>query len=58
MKFYEIEPKAGGGYYLLENGQPIARFDDLAKAEAARELFMLEVAKELATRQQQEGTQE
>jgi thioredoxin-like negative regulator of GroEL len=30
--------------YLFENGQPIARFDDLAKAEAMRARLMDEIA--------------
>jgi hypothetical protein len=41
-KFYDLEPGGGGSHYLCENGVRIARFDSLAKAEAAREAFMLD----------------
>lgn len=41
LKFYDLEPR-GGSHYLLENGQPIARFNCLEKAEAAREVFCQE----------------
>jgi hypothetical protein len=48
IKFYDLEP--GGkndSHYLSENGVRIARFNDLAKAEAVRERFMRDVADEL-----------
>ena len=38
-KFYDLEP-GEGSHYLCENGVQIARFDDLVKAEAVRELYM------------------
>jgi hypothetical protein len=45
MKFYDIEPR-GDSHYLLENGRPIARFNDLAKAQAVRAQFIEELAAE------------
>ena len=47
-KFYDLAP-AAGSYYLLENGKPIARFDELAKAEAVR----AQLTNELAARYEQ-----
>jgi hypothetical protein len=35
MDFYDIEPRAGS-HYLLKNGQEIARFDQLERAEKVR----------------------
>jgi hypothetical protein len=34
-KHYQIQTRSGS-HYLLENGEPIARFNQLEKAEAAR----------------------
>jgi len=34
--FYDLEP-GDGSYYLCANGCPIARFDELTKAEAVRD---------------------
>jgi phage regulator Rha-like protein len=31
-------------HYLLENGEPIARFNELEKAEAARAMYVAELA--------------
>ena len=42
MKFYDLESR-GGSWYLLENGQPIARFDEVGAAEAVRESFCQEL---------------
>jgi hypothetical protein len=42
-KFYEIQPRSGS-YYLLENGEPIARFNKLEKAEAAHAMYVAELA--------------
>jgi hypothetical protein len=41
-KYYEIQAKSGS-HYLLENGEPIARFNELEKAEAARAMYVAEV---------------
>lgn len=46
MKVYEIMPGSGSDY-LFENGRPIARFNDLAKAEAVRARFVAEVAEQI-----------
>ena len=35
FKFYDLQPR-DGSHYLLENGEPIARFNELSKAEAVR----------------------
>ena len=44
-KFYDLEPDgANDSHYLCENGVRIARFNELAKAEAVRESFMSDVA--------------
>jgi hypothetical protein len=40
---YEIMPMSAS-HYLFENGQPIARFNELAKAEAAHAQFVAEIA--------------
>jgi hypothetical protein len=42
-KYYEIQP-GSSSHYLLENGEPIARFNELEKAEAARAMYVAEVA--------------
>jgi hypothetical protein len=42
-KYYEIQPWSGS-HYLLENGEPIARFNELEKAEAARAMYVAELA--------------
>jgi hypothetical protein len=42
-KFYDIVP-GDGSHYLCENGRPIARFNDLAKAEAVRANLINELA--------------
>ena len=42
-KYYEIQPRSGS-HYLLENGEPIARFNELEKAEAARAMYVAELA--------------
>jgi hypothetical protein len=42
-KFYEIQTRSGS-HYLLENGEPIARFNQLEKAEAARAMYVAELA--------------
>jgi hypothetical protein len=42
-KYYEIQARSGS-HYLLENGEPIARFNELEKAEAARAMYAGEVA--------------
>jgi hypothetical protein len=42
-KFYDLEPRSGS-HCLIENGDAIARFDELAKAEAVRALYVQEVA--------------
>ena len=48
IKFYDLEPDGkNDSHYLSENGVRIARFNDLAKAEAVRERFMRDVADEL-----------
>ena len=48
IKFYDLEPDGkNDSHYLCENGVKIARFNDLAKAEAVRERFMRDVADEL-----------
>jgi hypothetical protein len=44
MDFYDIEPRAGS-HYLLKNGQAIARFDELARAEEVRTGRVAAVAK-------------
>ena len=55
-KFYDLEPDgANGSHYLCENGVRIARFNDLAKAEAVRESFMRDVAAEYERREQSYG---
>jgi hypothetical protein len=42
-KYYEIQTRSGS-HYLLENGEPIARFNELEKAEAARTMYVAELA--------------
>ena len=42
-KFYDLQPGAGS-HHLCENGVPIARFDDLEKAEAVRARYVAEIA--------------
>ena len=42
-KYYEIQPRSGS-HYLLENGEPIARFNELEKAEAARAMYVADLA--------------
>jgi hypothetical protein len=42
-KYYEIQPRSGS-HYLLESGEPIARFNELEKAEAARAMYVAELA--------------
>jgi hypothetical protein len=42
-KYYEIQARSGS-HYLLENGEPIARFNELEKAEAARAMYVAELA--------------
>jgi uncharacterized membrane protein YccC len=42
-KYYEIQP-GSGSHYLLENGEPIARFNELEKTEAARAMYVAELA--------------
>jgi hypothetical protein len=48
-KSYDIEPR-GGSHYLLENGKPIARFNTLKTAIAAREQFVEQLAEEYERR--------
>ena len=42
-KFYDIQP-GDGSHHLCENGVPIARFDELEKAEAVRARYMADIA--------------
>jgi hypothetical protein len=44
--FYDLEP-GDGSYYLCANGCPIARFDELTKAEAVRDALATELAERL-----------
>jgi hypothetical protein len=44
--FYDIEP-GDDSHYLCANGRPIARFDELAKAEAVRDALVAEQAERL-----------
>jgi len=46
VPFYDLEPR-DGSHYLLENGKPIARFDELEKAEALRAHLVAELAEQL-----------
>jgi hypothetical protein len=43
FKFYDLQPREGS-HYLLENGEPIARFNELSKAEAVRAGLIAEIA--------------
>jgi hypothetical protein len=43
FKFYDLQPR-DGSHYLLENGEPIARFNELEKAEAVRAGLAAEIA--------------
>lgn len=42
-KSYDLQP-SGGSHHLCENGVPIARFDELERAEAVRARFVAEIA--------------
>lgn len=50
MNFYNLERGNDGSHYLLENGQLIARFGELAAAEAIRESFCRELIERVEVR--------
>ena len=50
MNFYYIIPGGKDGHYVCENGNFIARFDELAKAEALRQTLVDRLAEEYETR--------
>jgi hypothetical protein len=43
FKFYDLH-RRDGSHYLLENGEPIARFDEFWKAEAVRARYVADIA--------------
>jgi len=46
MKFYDIIHAGKDGHYVCENGEPIARFDSLTKAESLRETLVQRLIEE------------